>query len=61
MFSLGLLLFMVSRISILFYYALKTAKTVHEKMTGSLLFASLNEFFERIPLGRILNRLTKDL
>ena len=29
-------------------------------MTACLLYAPLNEFFERIPLGRILNRFTKD-
>lgn len=30
-------------------------------MILSLLFAPLNEFFERVPLGRIYNRLSKDL
>lgn len=30
-------------------------------MVSCLLFAPLNEFFDRIPLGRILNRFTKDL
>jgi ATP-binding cassette subfamily C (CFTR/MRP) protein 2 len=30
-------------------------------MIISLLFAPINEFFERIPLGRIFNRLSKDL
>ena len=30
-------------------------------MTACLLYAPLNEFFERIPLGRILNRFTKDI
>lgn len=30
-------------------------------MISNLLFSSLNEFFDRVPLGRILNRLSKDL
>lgn len=30
-------------------------------MISKLLYAPLNEFFDRIPLGRILNRLSKDL
>lgn len=34
---------------------------IHESMMSNLLFSSLNEFFDRVPLGRILNRLSKDL
>lgn len=30
-------------------------------MSLNLLYAPINEFFERIPLGRIYNRLSKDL
>lgn len=30
-------------------------------MISNLLFSPLNEFFDRVPLGRILNRLSKDL
>lgn len=30
-------------------------------MITNLLFSSLNEFFDRVPLGRIFNRLSKDL
>lgn len=30
-------------------------------MIKSLLYASLGNFFNRVPTGRILNRLTKDL
>ena len=34
---------------------------IHESMISNLLFSSLNEFFDRVPLGRIINRLSKDL
>ena len=34
---------------------------VHKKMTKALLYASLGNFFNRVPVGRIVNRLTKDL
>lgn len=30
-------------------------------MTKALLYASLGNFFNRVPIGRITNRLTKDL
>jgi len=37
------------------------SKLVHDKMIKGLLYADLNEFYNRVPLGRIVNRLTKDL
>ena len=30
-------------------------------MMKSLLYASLSNFFNRVPVGRVVNRLTKDL
>lgn len=36
-------------------------KKVHDKLMKSLLYASLSNFFNRVPIGRIVNRLTKDL
>jgi len=30
-------------------------------MLSNLLFSPLNEFFDRVPLGRIINRFSKDL
>jgi ABC-type multidrug transport system fused ATPase/permease subunit len=41
--------------------SLIAAKKAHKSMIVSLLFAPLVQFFERVPIGRILNRLSKDL
>ena len=41
--------------------AYKLGRTIHKKMLKSLLYASLSEFYNRVPLGRIINRLSKDL
>ena len=41
--------------------SLVAAKKAHKSMIVSLLFAPLVQFFERVPIGRILNRLSKDL
>ena len=34
---------------------------VHKNVTLGLLYASLGNFYNRVPIGRIVNRLTKDL
>lgn len=39
----------------------RQGEIVNKKMISSLLGASLSKFFNRIPTGRILNRLTHDL
>ena len=39
----------------------KMSEIIHESMMSNLLFSPLNEFFDRVPLGRIINRLSKDL
>jgi ABC-type multidrug transport system fused ATPase/permease subunit len=39
----------------------RQGKIVHKSMMKSLLYASLGDFFNRIPIGRIINRLSKDL
>jgi hypothetical protein len=40
---------------------IKCGSKVHKKITKALLYASLNRFYDRVPLGRIFNRLSKDL
>lgn len=54
-------LFILVRIIIMAFSSAKQGKFVHDKMTKSLLYASLSNFFNRVPVGRILNRLTRDL
>ena len=39
----------------------RQSREVHSKMIKGLLYASLSNFFNRVPTGRIMNRLTKDL
>ena len=41
--------------------SLKQGKLVHTNMIKGLIYASLTNFFNRIPEGRIVNRITKDL
>ena len=40
---------------------IKCGSTVHKKITKALLYASLNKFYNRVPQGRIMNRLSKDM
>lgn len=49
------------RMGVLVFGSLKCSKLLHKRMSSSVLFASLNDFFERVPLGRILNRFSKDI
>lgn len=39
----------------------RMSEIIHESMLTNLLFSPLNEFFDRVPIGRILNRFSKDL
>lgn len=45
----------------IFLINLKSAKNLHENIMKSMIKAPINEFFDRIPTGRILNRVTYDL
>ncbi|KAL4492939.1 hypothetical protein ABPG72_020718 [Tetrahymena utriculariae] len=49
------------RSAVLLSGSIKCSRIIYRRMVSKLLFASLNEFFERIPVGRILNRLSKDV
>ena len=39
----------------------RQSRIVHRKLIKTLLYASLSKFFNRIPTGRILNKLSRDL
>lgn len=41
--------------------SVRESRITHREMISALIFAPLNEFFERVPLGRILNIVSKDL
>ncbi|KAM3141562.1 hypothetical protein pb186bvf_006426 [Paramecium bursaria] len=56
--SYGVLAFLRSWILVL--QSSKSATKLHNKMVSCLIYAPLCQFFERVPLGRILNRFTKD-
>mmetsp|Transcript_47454 Transcript_47454/g.34739 ORF Transcript_47454/g.34739 Transcript_47454/m.34739 type:complete len:191 (+) Transcript_47454:1238-1810(+) len=49
------------RVSILQYNSWKAAKLLHEKMLKRVLNAPINLYFDVTPIGRILNRFSKDL
>lgn len=59
--SLNVSTFLVLRIALVFSSNLKMIHKLHQKMSAALLYAPINKFFDRIPIGRILNRLSKDL
>ena len=49
------------RTSVVFLGNLEMSKEVNFKMTFQLIHASINKFYDRVPLGRILNRFIKDI
>lgn len=50
----------ITRSVVLILHNLNITRTVNMKMVSSLSFASLSTFFDRVPIGRILNRFLKD-
>jgi hypothetical protein len=53
--------FSLMRAALLCCKNIQVSRKLHYLMMRSLFLSSLNEFFERVPTGRILNRLSKDL
>ncbi|CAD8193906.1 unnamed protein product [Paramecium pentaurelia] len=43
------------------HQSIKSAQIIHNKMMKTLIYAPQCSFFERVPQGRIMNRLTKDI
>lgn len=59
--SIGSGFFAFFRALTLVFSGIKQGTIAHKKMIKGLLHASIPEFFDRIPTGRILNRVSKDL
>jgi len=59
--ALSFSIFSGLRTLILVIINLKAAKKTHFSIINTLLHASITDFYDRIPLGRIFNRLTRDL
>jgi ABC-type multidrug transport system fused ATPase/permease subunit len=41
--------------------SIKQGSVAHKKMIKGLLYASITDFYDRVPTGRILSRISKDL
>ena len=59
--AISAIAFIGVRIYTLVMSGIKLGRTVHKKMIKSLLYASITDFYNRVPIGRLLNRLSKDL
>lgn len=60
-FSLSYGFFAGMRALVLLVFSFITCRIIHNNIIKTLFYASINDFFDRIPIGRILNRLSKDL
>ena len=59
--SYSWLIFDLIRNCILTLQSVKCSRVLHKDMLNKLLRAPINLFFDRVPVGRIINRLSKDL
>ena len=59
--GMGQVFFSLFRSMLIYMQALKCARVVHQDMIARILRAPVNLFFDRVPVGRLLNRLSKDL
>jgi len=59
--SLSYAFFCFIRISMLYLQSIKCSRKLHKDMLAKVIRAPVNLFFDRVPSGRILNRLSKDL
>ena len=60
-FAVGAVVFIVIRVVSLLFMSLKVAKTAHNHILQLVLQSPINLFFDVTPIGKILNRFTKDL
>jgi len=59
--SLGYAVFCLIRISMTFCLSIRCSRQLHKDMLSRIIRAPVNLFFDRVPSGRILNRLSSDL
>jgi ATP-binding cassette, subfamily C (CFTR/MRP), member 1 len=59
--TLSATVFIFLQALILTFTGVKQGQRVHSNIIKGLIYANLNKFFNRVPLGRIINRLSKDL
>jgi len=50
-----------ARVSILLFGSLRATKLLHNKILGKVIRAPINLYFDVTPIGKILNRFSKDL
>lgn len=60
-FTVGSSFFIWCRVIILMYYSWHGMRKLHEDMIDRVLNAPINLYFDTTPIGRILNRFSKDL
>lgn len=60
-FGMSAVIFIGVRVFTLVMSGINLGRTIHKKMIKSLLYASILNFYNRVPIGRVLNRLSKDL
>jgi ABC-type multidrug transport system fused ATPase/permease subunit len=53
--------FVFSRIMFLVFATLRASKTLHNRLIEKVLSAPINLFFDVTPIGKILNRFSRDL
>lgn len=53
--------FCLIRVTMLFMQSIKCSRALHKDMLTKIIRAPVNLFFDRVPIGRLLNRLSKDL
>ena len=59
--GLSYALFCFIRTWMLFAQSIKCSRQIHKDMLSRIVRAPINLFFDRVPTGRVLNRLSKDL
>jgi len=60
-FALLTVVFTVFRVLITFKFSIQASKKLHENMLSRIMNAPVNTYFDKTPIGRILNRLSNDL